>query len=54
MVRSLLHIVVVLVVLWVLIKLVFDIVGAVFHLLLVAAVVVGLYALIKAGAYRRI
>lgn len=54
MVRALLGIVVVLVVLWVLVKLVFGIVGAVFHLLLVAAVVVGLYALIKAGASRRI
>lgn len=54
MVRALLGIVVVLVVLWVLLKLVFGIVGAVFHLLLVAAVVVGLYALIKAGASRRI
>lgn len=46
--------VVVLVVLWVLVKLVFGIVGAVFHLLLVAAVAVGLYVLIKAGASRRI
>ena len=54
MVRALLSIVVVLVVLWVLVKLIFGIVGAVFHLLLVAAVVVGLYALIKAGASRRI
>jgi hypothetical protein len=54
MVRALLSIVVVLVVLWVLVKLVFGIVGAVFHLLLAAAVVVGLYALIKAGASRRI
>lgn len=45
MVRTLLGIVVVLVVLWVLVKLVFGIVGAVFHLLLAAAVVVSLYAL---------
>lgn len=54
MVRTLLSIAVVLVVLWVLVKLVFGIVGAVFHLLLVAAVLVGLYALIKAGAERRV
>lgn len=54
MVRTLLSIAVVLVVLWVLAKLVFGIVGAVFHLLLVAAVLVGLYALIKAGAERRV
>lgn len=47
-------IIIVLVVLWVLVKLVFGIVGAVFHLLLAAAVIVGLYALIKAGAARRI
>ena len=52
MVRGLLSIVVVLVVLWVVVKLIFGIVGAVFHLLLVAAVLVGLYALIKAGAER--
>ncbi len=53
MVRVLLGIVVVLVVLWVVVKLVFGIVGAAFHLLLVAAVLVGLYALIRAGAARR-
>ena len=53
MVRGLLSIVVVLVVLWVVVKLIFGIVGAVFHLLLVAAVGVGLYALVKAGAVRR-
>ena len=54
MVRTLLSIAVVLVVLWVVVKVVFGIVGAVFHLLLVAAVLVGLYALIKAGAERRV
>ena len=43
----------VLLVLWVVVKLVFGIVGAVFHLLLLAAVLIGLYALIKAGAMRR-
>ena len=53
MVRGLLGAVVVLVVLWVVVKLVFGIVGAVFHLLLVAAVLVGLYALIKFGTERR-
>ena len=53
MVRTLLSIAVVLVVLWVVVKLVFGILGAVFHLLLVAAVLVGLYALIKAGTERR-
>ena len=37
---------------WVAVKLVCGIVGAVFHLLLVAAVGVGLYALIRAGAER--
>lgn len=52
MVRALLSIVVVLVVLWVLVKLVFGIVGAVFHLLLAAAVVVGL--LVRVGATNRI
>jgi len=46
-------IVILLVVLWVLVKLVFGIAGALFHLLLVVAVLVGLYALIKAGASRR-
>ena len=54
MVRTLLSVAVVLLVLWVAVKLVFGIVGAVFHLLLVAAVLVGLYALIKAGAKRRV
>lgn len=47
-------IVLVLVVLWVLVKLVFGVAGALLHLLLVAAVVVGVYALVKAGAARRI
>lgn len=46
-------IVILLVVLWVVVKLVFGIVGAVFHLLLVAAVLVILYKLIEAGAARR-
>jgi hypothetical protein len=46
-------IVILLVVLWVLVKLVFGIAGALFHLLLVAAVVVIVYNLIKAGAARR-
>ena len=41
-------------VLWVVVKVVFGIVGAAFHLLLVAAVLVSLYALIKAGAERRV
>lgn len=45
-------IVILLVVLWVLVKLVFGIAGALFHLLLVAAVVVIVYNLIKAGAAR--
>lgn len=47
-------IVILLVVLWVLVKLVLGIAGALFHLLLVVAVVVGVYALIKAGASRRV
>lgn len=45
-------IVILLVVLWVVVKLVLGIAGALFHLLLVA-VVVGVYALIKAGASQR-
>lgn len=45
--------VVVLVVVWVLVKLVFGIAGALFHLLLVAAVLVLVYNLIRAGASRR-
>lgn len=47
-------IVILLVVLWVLVKIVFGIAGALFHLLLVAAVVVVVYQLIKAGARRRV
>ena len=47
-------IVILLVVLWVVVKLVLGIAGALFHLLLLIAVVVGVYALIKAGASRRI
>lgn len=39
--------------LWVLAKLVFGIAGALFHLLLVAAVVVVVYNVIRAGAGRR-
>jgi len=54
MVRTFLSIAIVLLVLWVVVKVVFGIVGAVFHLLLVAAVLVGLYALVKAGAERRV
>ncbi len=52
-VRVLLGVAIALLAVWVLVKLVFGVVGAVFHLLLVAAVLVGLYALIKAGASRR-
>ncbi len=47
-------IVILLVVLWVVVKLVLGIAGALFHLLLVAAVAVALYWLIKAGASRRV
>lgn len=47
-------IVILLVVLWVVVKLVLGIAGALFHLLLLIAVVVGVYALIKAGASRRV
>jgi len=46
-------IIILLVVLWLLVKIVFGIAGALFHLLLVAAVVLVLYHLIKAGAARR-
>ena len=53
MVRVLLSIAVVLAVLWVVIKLVFGIVGAAFHLLLAVAVLVGLYALVRAASERR-
>ncbi len=45
--------VIVLVVLWVVFKLVLGIAGALFHLLLVAAVVVVVYQVIKVGASRR-
>jgi hypothetical protein len=38
---------------WVVLKLVFGIAGALFHLLLVAAVVVIVYQIVKAGARRR-
>src|SRR3712207_993120 len=53
MVRTLLSIAVVLLVLWVAVKLVLGVVGAAFHLLLVGGVLVGLYALVRAGAERR-
>ncbi len=46
-------IVILLVVLWVVVKLVLGIVGGLFHLLLIAAVLVILYKLIRAGAARR-
>lgn len=46
--------VILLVILWVVVKLVLGIAGALFHLLLVAAVVVAVYWLIKAGASRRV
>ena len=42
--------VVVLVVIWVLVKVVFGIAGALFHLLLVAAVLVLVYNVIRVGA----
>jgi Fe2+ transport system protein B len=45
--------VILLVVLWVVFKLVLGIAGALFHLLLIAAVVVVVYNVIKAGASRR-
>ncbi len=47
-------IILLLVVVWLLVKIVFGIAGALFHLLLVAAVVLALYHLIKAGAQRRV
>ncbi|MBA2510440.1 MAG: lmo0937 family membrane protein [Actinomycetota bacterium] len=47
-------VVILLLALWVLMKLIFGIAGALFHLLLVAAVVVIVYNVIKAGAARRI
>lgn len=43
-----------LVVLWVVFKLVLGIAGALLHLLIVAAVVVVVYQVIKAGARRRV
>ena len=46
-------IVILLLVLWVVLKLVLGIAGALFHLLLIAAVVLAAYWLIKAGASRR-
>ena len=53
MVGLLWAIVIVLLALWVLMKLIFGIAGALFHLLLVVAVVVIVYNMIKAGAARR-
>lgn len=53
MLRALLGIVVMLAALWVVVKLVLGVVEAAFHLLLVAAVLVGLYALVKTAASRR-
>ncbi len=47
-------IVILLLVLWVLVKIVFGIAGALFHLLLAAAVIVAVYQIIKAGARRRV
>lgn len=47
-------IVVLLVILWVLGKLIFGIASGLIHLLLVVAVVVIIYNLIKAGASRRV
>lgn len=47
-------IVIVLVVSWVLVKLILGIAGAAFHLLLVVAVAVLLYKVIRAGAERRV
>ncbi len=45
--------VILLVVLWVVVKLVLGIAGTLFHLLLIAAVVVVVYNVIKVGASRR-
>ena len=45
--------VILLVVLWVVFKLVLGIAGTLFHLLLIVAVVVVVYNVIKAGASRR-
>jgi len=53
MLRALLGIVVMLAALWGVVKLVLGVVEAAFHLLLVAAVLVGLYALVKTAASRR-
>ncbi len=47
-------VVILLLALWVLTELIFGIAGTLFHLLLVAAVVVIVYNVIKAGAARRI
>jgi predicted lipid-binding transport protein (Tim44 family) len=47
-------IVIVLLALWVLTKLVFGIASALFHLLLIATVVVVVYNVIRAGAARRV
>ncbi len=54
MARLLWSIVILLVVLWVLVKIVFGIAGALFHLLLAAAVVVVVYQLIRAGVRPRV
>jgi predicted lipid-binding transport protein (Tim44 family) len=54
MVGVLWGIAILLVILWVLGKLVFGIASALIHLLLVVAVVVVVYNVIKAGASRRI
>ncbi len=54
MARLLWSLVILLVVLWVVFKLVLGIAGALFHLLLIAAVVVVVYNVIKAGATGRV
>ena len=46
-------VVILLLALWVLAKIVFGVAGAVFHLLLVAAVGGSVYNVVKAGAARR-
>ena len=47
-------IVILLVIVWVLVKVVFGIAGALFHLLLVGAVVLAVLWLVRAAASRRI
>ncbi len=54
MARLLWSLVILLAVLWVVFKLIVGIAGALFHLWLVAAVVVIVYQVIKAGARRRV